>query len=59
MNAASRPGAFKGTKETPVPPRGSVSGTCSVNKSASSLQLLKSAQKLQSVLKKDDVKWDP
>ncbi|XP_062980878.1 centrosomal protein CEP57L1 [Elgaria multicarinata webbii] len=58
-NAASRPDESKETKETTVPLRGSVHSTCSMNKSASSLQLLKSAQKLQSVLKKDDIVWEP
>ncbi|XP_061479555.1 centrosomal protein CEP57L1 isoform X2 [Rhineura floridana] len=57
-NAASRPDELKGTTETPVPPRVSVNSACSVNKSISSLRLLKNAQKLQLVLKKDDIVWE-
>ncbi|XP_044282717.1 centrosomal protein CEP57L1 isoform X1 [Varanus komodoensis] len=59
VNAASKPDELRASKETVVPPRSSVHSTCSVNKSTSSLQLLKSAQKLQSVLKKDDIAWEP
>lgn len=58
-NAASRPTNFEEAKETVVLPRGSVHGTCSVNKSTNSLQLLKTAQRLQLVLKKDDIVWEP
>ncbi|XP_077158613.1 centrosomal protein CEP57L1 isoform X2 [Paroedura picta] len=58
-NVTSKPGDFKGTKEAIVPPQDSVWGTCSANKGANSLQLLKSAQKIQSVLKKDDILWEP
>ncbi|XP_015265096.1 PREDICTED: centrosomal protein CEP57L1 [Gekko japonicus] len=58
-NVTSKPDDYKGTKEVTVPPRGSVCATCSVNKSTNSLQLLKSAQKIQSVLKKDDILWEP
>lgn len=56
-NIVSRPEKFEETKETVVLPR--VHGTSSVNKSASSLQLLKTAQRLQLVLKKDDIIWEP
>ncbi|KAL8207211.1 UNVERIFIED_CONTAM: hypothetical protein K2H54_048383 [Gekko kuhli] len=45
-NVTSKPDDFRGIKEATVPPRGSVCGTCSVNKSTNSLQLLKSAQKI-------------
>ncbi|XP_060093951.1 centrosomal protein CEP57L1 isoform X2 [Heteronotia binoei] len=58
-NVTSKPDDCKGTKEVTVPPRSSVHGTCSVNKSTNSLQLLRSAQKIQSVLKKDDILWEP
>ncbi|XP_066469385.1 centrosomal protein CEP57L1 isoform X2 [Tiliqua scincoides] len=59
LNAASRPDKLKETKHTVVLPRGSIHGTSSVNKSTSSLQLLKTAQRLQLVLKKDDIIWEP
>ncbi|XP_054836807.1 centrosomal protein CEP57L1 isoform X2 [Eublepharis macularius] len=55
----SKPDDLKVTKEVTVPPTSSVYGTCSVNKSTNSLQLLRSAQKIQSVLKKDDILWEP
>ncbi|XP_053154137.1 centrosomal protein CEP57L1 [Hemicordylus capensis] len=55
-NAATRPSEFK---ETAFIPRGSVHNISSMNKSTSSLQLLKSAQKLQLILKKDDIIWEP
>ncbi|KAL8186352.1 UNVERIFIED_CONTAM: hypothetical protein K2H54_069183 [Gekko kuhli] len=58
-NLTSKPDGCKATKEATVPPRGSVCGTCCVNKSPNSLQLLKSAQRIQSVLKKDDILWEP
>nr|XP_056712367.1 centrosomal protein CEP57L1 [Euleptes europaea] len=58
-NFTSKPDDFKGTKEAAVPPRGIVHGTCSVNKTTNSLQLLKKAQKIQSVLKQDDILWEP
>ncbi|XP_067402866.1 centrosomal protein CEP57L1 isoform X2 [Emydura macquarii macquarii] len=49
---------LKGTREIPVAPSGSASKTCPVQKSKSSLQLLKNVQKLQSTLKKDDIMWE-
>uniref|UniRef100_A0A8C3SD21 Centrosomal protein CEP57L1 n=1 Tax=Chelydra serpentina TaxID=8475 RepID=A0A8C3SD21_CHESE len=49
---------LKGTREIPVTPSGSASKTCPVQKSKSSLQLLKNVQKLQSTLKKDDIIWE-
>ncbi|KAM6459523.1 centrosomal protein CEP57L1 isoform 3-T3 [Liasis olivaceus] len=52
-SSASRPNELKGSKEIAIP-----SSTSSTNKTTSSLQLLKSAQKLQSVLKKDDIVWE-
>ncbi|XP_034965165.1 centrosomal protein CEP57L1 [Zootoca vivipara] len=58
-NSASRPNGIKGAKETAAASRASVNSPCPVNKSTRSLQLLKSAQKLQSVLKKDDIVWEP
>ncbi|XP_053237616.1 centrosomal protein CEP57L1 isoform X2 [Podarcis raffonei] len=58
-NSASRPNGLKGAKETSATSRASVNSACPMNKSTSSLQLLKSAQKLQSVLKKDDIVWEP
>ncbi|KAH0622203.1 hypothetical protein JD844_024308 [Phrynosoma platyrhinos] len=45
---------LKETKETTVTRR-----TCCVNRGKCSLRLLKCAQKLQSVLKKDDIVWEP
>ncbi|XP_029140947.1 centrosomal protein CEP57L1 isoform X2 [Protobothrops mucrosquamatus] len=51
--SASRPNELKGSKETVIPP--SISST---NKTTNSLRLLKSAQKIQSVLKKDDIVWE-
>nr|XP_028578961.1 centrosomal protein CEP57L1 isoform X1 [Podarcis muralis]XP_028578962.1 centrosomal protein CEP57L1 isoform X1 [Podarcis muralis]XP_028578964.1 centrosomal protein CEP57L1 isoform X1 [Podarcis muralis] len=58
-NSASRPNRLKGAKETAASSRASVNSACPMNKSTSSLQLLKSAQKFQSVLKKDDIVWEP
>ncbi|TFK14359.1 intraflagellar transport protein 81-like protein [Platysternon megacephalum] len=49
---------LKGTREIPVTPSGSASKNCPVQKSKSSLQLLKNVQKLQSTLKKDDIMWE-
>ncbi|KAK9411478.1 centrosomal protein CEP57L1 [Crotalus adamanteus] len=51
--SASRPNELKGSKETVIPP--SISSTI---KTTNSLRLLKSAQKIQSVLKKDDIVWE-
>ncbi|KAM9156666.1 centrosomal protein CEP57L1 isoform 3-T4 [Pangshura tecta] len=48
----------KGTREIPVTPSRSASKNCPVQKSKSSLQLLKNVQKLQSALKKDDIMWE-
>uniref|UniRef100_A0ACB8GE19 Uncharacterized protein n=1 Tax=Sphaerodactylus townsendi TaxID=933632 RepID=A0ACB8GE19_9SAUR len=58
-NVTSKPDYCRETQEATDPPRSSVYGTCSVNKTTNSLQLLKSAQKIQSVLKKDDILWEP
>uniref|UniRef100_A0A8C0H7K5 Centrosomal protein 57kDa-like protein 1 n=1 Tax=Chelonoidis abingdonii TaxID=106734 RepID=A0A8C0H7K5_CHEAB len=49
---------LKGTREIPVTPSRSASKNCPVQKSKSSLQLLKNVQKLQSTLKKDDIMWE-
>ncbi|XP_042301701.1 centrosomal protein CEP57L1 isoform X2 [Sceloporus undulatus] len=57
-SAAPNLDELKGTKETAVTPRHGVRSTCCANRSTSSLQLLKCAQKLQSVLKKDDIVWE-
>ncbi|XP_070809560.1 centrosomal protein CEP57L1 isoform X2 [Pituophis catenifer annectens] len=51
--STSRPNELKGSKETVISP-----SICSTNKTTNSLRLLKSAQKLQSVLKKDDIVWE-
>ncbi|KAM3853328.1 centrosomal protein CEP57L1 isoform 3-T3 [Vipera latastei] len=51
--SASRPNELKGSKETVISP-----SICSTNKTTNSLRLLKSAQKIQSVLKKDDIVWE-
>ncbi|XP_008119127.1 centrosomal protein CEP57L1 isoform X4 [Anolis carolinensis] len=58
-NAASNSDELKGTKKTAVTLRLGARSSCSVNRNTSSLQLLKCAQKLQSVLKKDDIVWEP
>nr|XP_060609129.1 centrosomal protein CEP57L1 isoform X2 [Anolis sagrei ordinatus] len=58
-NAASNSEELTGTKETAVVSRLGARSSCPVNRSTSSLQLLKCAQKLQSVLKKDDIVWEP
>ncbi|KAJ7341822.1 hypothetical protein JRQ81_007108 [Phrynocephalus forsythii] len=57
-NSTSRSEELKGTKEMAVPPKGSVPCIRSMSRSKNSLELLKSAQKLQSVLKKDDIVWE-
>ncbi|XP_043398697.1 centrosomal protein CEP57L1 isoform X3 [Chelonia mydas] len=49
---------LKGTREIPVTSSGRASKSCPVQKSKSSLQLLKNVQKLQSTLKKDDIMWE-
>ncbi|XP_075779204.1 centrosomal protein CEP57L1 isoform X3 [Pelodiscus sinensis] len=49
---------LNGTREVSVTPSKSASKTCPVQKSKSSLHLLKNAQKLQSTLKKDDILWE-
>ncbi|XP_013929139.1 PREDICTED: centrosomal protein CEP57L1 isoform X3 [Thamnophis sirtalis] len=51
--STSNPNELKGSKETVIAP-----SICSTNKTTNSLRLLKSAQKLQSVLKKDDIVWE-
>uniref|UniRef100_A0A8C6X150 Centrosomal protein 57kDa-like protein 1 n=1 Tax=Naja naja TaxID=35670 RepID=A0A8C6X150_NAJNA len=51
--STSRPNELKGSKETVIS-----SSISSTNKTTNSLRLLKSAQKLQSVLKKDDIVWE-
>ncbi|XP_038253489.1 centrosomal protein CEP57L1 isoform X1 [Dermochelys coriacea] len=49
---------LKETREIPVTSSGRASKSCPVQKSKSSLQLLKNVQKLQSTLKKDDIMWE-
>ncbi|XP_009892172.1 PREDICTED: centrosomal protein CEP57L1 [Charadrius vociferus] len=51
-------GDQKEAKEIAVTVRKSMSKSCPGQKSRSSLQLLKSVQKLQSTLKKDDIMWE-
>ncbi|NXW06856.1 CE57L protein, partial [Fregetta grallaria] len=51
-------GEQKEAKEIAVTGRESMSKSCPGQKSKSSLQLLKTVQKLQSTLKKDDIMWE-
>ncbi|XP_020656986.3 centrosomal protein CEP57L1 [Pogona vitticeps] len=54
----SRSDELKGIKEPAISPKSSIHSICSMSRSKNSLELLKSAQKLQSVLKKDDIVWE-
>uniref|UniRef100_A0A8D0C818 Centrosomal protein 57kDa-like protein 1 n=1 Tax=Salvator merianae TaxID=96440 RepID=A0A8D0C818_SALMN len=58
ITATSKSEELKATKDIPDSLRGSINNISSVNKNTSSLRLLKNAQKLQSVLKKDDIMWE-